>query len=210
MTKHIDKDISKYSVSGRPSEGGNRSAATHKAIIDAALQVLEEAGYQGFSIEAVAARARAGKPTIYRWWKSKGALLIEIGEQVFSPLFNLPELGSVAGELDQYMLTLWGLLHKYPNIVKGAFSAAQHDTETALQLRDRLLSRRRAIIRGILSRGLDRGEIPRGTDIDTAADIFLGVNVFRLLIDEPIDQRTGRQLVSILLHGVAAVDRPNA
>ena len=77
----------------RKSEGAVRSGKTHEAILEAALDILEEQGYAGFTIDAVALRARAGKPSIYRWWKSKGALLVEINEQLFAPLFNLPELG---------------------------------------------------------------------------------------------------------------------
>ena len=204
MIASSDKDVR---LKARRSEGSIRSENAHRAIIDAALQVLEEVGYSGFSVEAVAKRARAGKPTIYRWWKSKGALLIEISDEVFAPLFALPELGSVADDLEQYIQMGWALLNKYPNIIKGAFSAAQHDTESAIQLHNRLLSRRRAIIRGIFSRGVSRGELSPGTDIETAVDIFLGFNVFRLLIDEPIDRHAGRQLVTILLHGVAAIDR---
>jgi AcrR family transcriptional regulator len=57
---------------GRP-----RSAQAHKAIIEATLELLAEEGYQGLSIEAVAARAGVGKTTIYRRWPSKEELVME-------------------------------------------------------------------------------------------------------------------------------------
>ena len=57
---------------GRP-----RSAQAHKAIIDATLELLAEEGFQGLSIEAVAARAGVGKTTIYRRWVSKEELVME-------------------------------------------------------------------------------------------------------------------------------------
>ncbi|MBV9229687.1 MAG: TetR/AcrR family transcriptional regulator [Chloroflexi bacterium] len=57
---------------GRP-----RSAQAHKAIIEATLELLAEEGYQGLSIEAVAARAGVGKTTIYRRWSSKEELVME-------------------------------------------------------------------------------------------------------------------------------------
>ena len=57
---------------GRP-----RSAQAHKAIIDTTLELLAEEGYQGLSIEAVAARAGVGKTTIYRRWTSKEELVME-------------------------------------------------------------------------------------------------------------------------------------
>jgi len=57
---------------GRP-----RSAQAHQAIIDATLELLAEEGFQGLSIEAVAARAGVGKTTIYRRWPSKDELVME-------------------------------------------------------------------------------------------------------------------------------------
>jgi len=57
---------------GRP-----RSAQAHKAILDATLELLAEEGFQGLSIEDVAARAGVGKTTIYRRWTSKDELVID-------------------------------------------------------------------------------------------------------------------------------------
>ena len=146
-----------HEAESRRSEGAVRSSKAHQAILEAALEILEEQGYTGFTIEAVALRARAGKPTIYRWWKSKGALLVEINDQLFSPLFQLPELGSVEAELAAYLATLWRILRVHPNAVRGAFSAAQHDADTAKLLREEMLVRRRNFVHGMLSRGVARG-----------------------------------------------------
>ena len=143
-----------HEAESRRSEGAVRSSKAHQAILEAALEILEEQGYTGFTIEAVALRARAGKPTIYRWWKSKGALLVEINDQLFSPLFQLPELGSVEAELAAYLATLWRILRVHPNAVRGAFSAAQHDADTAKLLREEMLVRRRNFVHGMLSRGV--------------------------------------------------------
>src|SRR5690606_515806 len=57
---------------GRP-----RSDTSRSAILKAAHQLLRESGSAGFTVEGVAARAGAGKATIYRWWQSKGTLAIE-------------------------------------------------------------------------------------------------------------------------------------
>ena len=57
---------------GRP-----RSERAHQAVLRAASELLREAGYPGLTIEAIAARAGVGKQTIYRWWPSKGAVLLD-------------------------------------------------------------------------------------------------------------------------------------
>ena len=63
---------------GRRSIGARRNPESADAILQAAEAILTERGTAGFSIEAVAKRARAGKPTIYRWWPSRTALLLDV------------------------------------------------------------------------------------------------------------------------------------
>ncbi|MGV9879987.1 TetR/AcrR family transcriptional regulator [Streptomyces sp. NPDC003006] len=62
-----------------------RSERSRRAIYDAALALVGEVGYAKLTIEAIAARAGVGKQTIYRWWPSKGAVLLDafldLGEQ---------------------------------------------------------------------------------------------------------------------------------
>jgi AcrR family transcriptional regulator len=65
------------SEQGIRKPGRPRSAQAHKAIIDATLELLAEEGFQGLSIEAVAARSGVGKTTIYRRWASKEELVME-------------------------------------------------------------------------------------------------------------------------------------
>src|SRR5262245_9961540 len=74
---------------GRP-----RSAAAHDAIRGAALELFIEQGVGGTSIEAVAAKARVGKASIYRRWQSKEALLIDAVIDVFAEPTR-PDTGSV-------------------------------------------------------------------------------------------------------------------
>ncbi len=62
----------------RRSIGAQRNPDSERAILDAARDLLAEEGLAGFSIEAVARRARAGKPTIYRWWPDKTRLLLAV------------------------------------------------------------------------------------------------------------------------------------
>ncbi|MGA3404075.1 MAG: helix-turn-helix domain-containing protein, partial [Acetobacteraceae bacterium] len=64
----------------RRSIGAVRNSEAHRSILAAAAQILNESGYAGFTIEAVARRAGASKPTIYRWWTGKAALITELYE----------------------------------------------------------------------------------------------------------------------------------
>ncbi|MDX3574010.1 TetR/AcrR family transcriptional regulator [Streptomyces sp. ID05-47C] len=64
--------------SGKPApDTTRRSERSRRAIYDAALALVAEAGYPRTTIEGIAARAGVGKQTIYRWWGSKADVLLE-------------------------------------------------------------------------------------------------------------------------------------
>lgn len=58
-------------------DSSRRSDRSRRAICDAALSLVGEVGYARTTIEGIAARAGVGKQTIYRWWPSKAAVLME-------------------------------------------------------------------------------------------------------------------------------------
>ncbi|MFC9799605.1 TetR/AcrR family transcriptional regulator [Streptomyces bacillaris] len=58
-------------------DASRRSDRSRRAIYDAALALVGENGYRRTTIEGIAARAGVGKQTIYRWWPSKAAVLME-------------------------------------------------------------------------------------------------------------------------------------
>ena len=79
-----------------------RSERSRRAILTAALDLVEEVGYAKTSVEGIAARAGVGKQTIYRWWPSKGAVLLDAllalseGDDGVEPL---PDTGDLAADL---------------------------------------------------------------------------------------------------------------
>ncbi|WP_405653719.1 TetR/AcrR family transcriptional regulator [Streptomyces sp. RK9] len=77
-----------------------RSERSRRAIYDAALSLVGEVGYGKMTIEAIAARAGVGKQTIYRWWPSKSAVLLDafldLSEQASAELSAKAGLAEVA------------------------------------------------------------------------------------------------------------------
>lgn len=92
-------------VAGRRSIGAQRNPESERAILTAARELIAEEGLAGFSIEAVARRARAGKPTIYRWWPNRAMLLLDVYGGLKEDLPAV-ETGTLAGDIAAFVTGL--------------------------------------------------------------------------------------------------------
>ncbi|MDA8371628.1 MAG: TetR/AcrR family transcriptional regulator [Nocardiopsaceae bacterium] len=84
-----------------------RSERSRKAILQAARDLVAETGYAKLTIEAIAARAKVGKQTIYRWWPSKGAVLLDsvlaLSQADQDQDITLPDTGDIETDLKALM-----------------------------------------------------------------------------------------------------------
>ena len=76
-----------------------RSAESHAAILQAALELVVEDGLRGTTIEGIAARAGVGKTTIYRRWRTKEELFMEALQAIAFALPD-PDTGSLRGDME--------------------------------------------------------------------------------------------------------------
>ncbi|MEQ8832802.1 MAG: TetR/AcrR family transcriptional regulator [Alphaproteobacteria bacterium] len=178
---------------GRP-----RDAATHQSILDAANQILSDAGYRGFSIEGVAAKAGVSKTSIYRRWPSKGALLLDLymagmDGAALADLQHLP----IRDAFQRYLsLSVKRLENPFwTNTIQSLVAEAQADPEMADLFRAKVIVPRRESGRILLQRGIDEGQIDSSIDIDIVLDAVFGALWYRLLLGHmPIDQRFANAL----------------
>lgn len=140
-----------------------------------------EAGYAGFTIEQVARRAGAGKPTIYRWWSGKPALLLEIYARQRLDLSGT-DTGSLEGDLVALLRRLFRFWGATP--AGQAFTAilveAQHDP-AALQALRAFLAERTYPLAEPFDRAARRGELASDFDLATTLDLVSGYVWARLL-----------------------------
>ena len=165
----------------RSSAGPRRSKAAAEAILEAAEAVLAEAGYAGFTIEQVARRAGAGKPTIYRWWSGKPALLIEIYAR--QPLdLSGTDTGSLEGDLIAALSRLLAFWRDTP--AGEAFTAllveAQHDP-AALEMLRAFVAERSLPLADLFNRAARRGELAADFGLAAGLDLVSGYVWARLL-----------------------------
>jgi AcrR family transcriptional regulator len=171
---------------GRP-----RDASRDAALRNAALEVMAEVGYGALTMDAVAARAKAGKATIYRRWESKLELVVDTCNQLVQRNIPEPDHGSVARDLHEFLTAfvtfLTGPVGKAAQALVGELP---HEPELAAAFRESFLLPQRAILRRIIGRGLERGEIRADAPIDTVVELAGAALTYRLMLTgDPLDQR---------------------
>jgi len=192
----------------RPRTGNRRNPVLHQAIIAAATQVLAKEGPTRFTIEAVAKLAGCGKPTIYRWWPSRPALLLEVFEQVVQQELSPPEGKDLAEDLAAMMQQIWGVWRKdsLGALYRLILSEMMLDEEGARYLREVFIPRRQAFTALAFEAAKERGVIPPGTDVKFLLDVFYGYSLFRLITrqldDDQVPDRIATTIAQIAHSGI--------
>lgn len=184
---------------GRP-----RSERATRAILDAAIDGLVESGYEGLTMEGVAARAGVGKATVYRRWSSKESL-VRAAVEDFVSWIAIPDTGSVRGDLLQLEREAVAVYRGKPGrLMPALVSAMARSAALAEAIRDDFLRSRRAALRTVLRKGVARGEIRRDADLELALDFLGGPLFYRLLITGgPLDEALAAGVVEVMLHGIS-------
>ena len=195
--------MTKKAEDRRTSIGSQRNPASEEAILKAAQDILLEGGLQAFSIEAVARRAKAGKPTIYRWWPSRAALLLDVYHRQKDGVPH-PDTGDIREDLSQFLSGLLGFWRDGGGaIFRSIIAEAQSDPDALKALQAYALSRCRQS-GAILARGQARGEVR--TDLDPALliELFSSFAWHRLLTSRlDVSREEIAQIVSAVVDGVA-------
>lgn len=119
-------------AAGRRSIGAQRNPESEKAILKAARELLAEEGLAGFSIEAVARRAHAGKPTIYRWWPDRTRLLLAVYAEFKEQMAGF-ETGTLEGDVRAFLTNLFTFWRDSPAgpVFRSILAESQSDTEAS-------------------------------------------------------------------------------
>ncbi|MER6141412.1 TetR/AcrR family transcriptional regulator [Streptomyces sparsogenes] len=142
---------------------GGRTARVRQQVLDAVLAELGEAGYDGLTMEAVAARAGVHRATVYRRWGDVGGLLADVLDAAGDDDWQPPDTGSLRGDLAALNQEIQDALTAQPPIV-AALIAASFRSEKADRAQRRLWEDRYARCEAIVARAVRRGELPPDTD----------------------------------------------
>lgn len=197
-TSSVSRQDPPAARSASPQRGRPRDVSRDAALRDAALEVMAEVGYRSLTMDAVAARARAGKATIYRRWESKIDLIVDVCNQLVQRNVPEPDHGSIETDLHEFLgafaAFLTGPVGKAAQALVGELP---HEPELAAAFRESFLLPQRGILRRVIGRGVERGEIRPDAPVDTVVELAGASLIYRLMLSgEPLDQR----FVDRLLH----------
>lgn len=188
-------------------QGRPRSIKSHQAILQAALALLAEVGFDGMSIEAIAARAGVGKTTIYRRYSSKEELLADAIESVREET-DIPNTGSLQGDIDVLIessaqITLSPLGRK---TVAMIISSASSSPQFAQIYWVKYLQPRRQAFEIVLERAKVRNEVEESLDAGLVFDAMSGIMLYALIFqpaNESWEDYVRRALHFLIREGLA-------
>jgi AcrR family transcriptional regulator len=167
----------------RRPPGRPRSEAARQAILQSTLKLLRDTGFEGLTMEAVAAEANVGKATLYRWWPNKAALVVDAFAESANEELRFPDTGSVLEDMERQMVHVVRIfLSTRGKIVSCLIGGGQSDPELISAFRERFLKPRREEAYATLRRGLDRNELRSDADLDLLLDSLYGPIYMRFLI----------------------------
>lgn len=194
-------------IERRGRAGRPRDERADGAIVAAALELLAEVGVHRFRMDDVAGRAGVGKATIYRRYPSKEQLVAAAVASLVSEI-ALPDTGTTRGDLLSLMRDAVAVYSRpgAGGLMASLVEAMRHDPALAAAVREGFLAGRRAALEQVIERGVERGDLAAGLDMELALDVLGGPLFYRLLITGgPIDEPLAQGVVALILTGFGTV-----
>jgi AcrR family transcriptional regulator len=191
-------------VDARPA-GRPRSAEADEAIRQATIELCVEQGFEGTTVEAVAARAGVGKATVYRRHANRVSLVVEAASDVCGCLAEHADTGAV---LEDLRLIAHGIVRTLDSertraVLSQIVAAAARNTELRAAQR-RFVATRRAVAIAAIRRGVARGELRTDTEPELLADLFAAPLFHRAIsLGERVDTRYADALVEAAVRAFA-------
>ena len=183
-----------------------RSETARRAVLDAALALCTDEGYPSLTIEGIAARAGVSKKTIYRWWKSKGDVLLEAVVDLANVSANHVDTGDLVEDIVTQLCAVIDLLvPHHTSAVTGLIAEALRDDAVATALREQLIKPNILLFNARMQKSVERGELPAQVDPRLLNDLLHGTIYHRLVFHLGMPDRAElRERVKVVLAGVRA------
>lgn len=189
-------------ICGRP-----RSAEADEAILRAALELCAQDGFDGATVEAVAARAGVGKATVYRRYPNRVGLAVAAATHVCSRLVDDVDTGSVREDLRLIAHSVVRMIDvELTRVILAEIAATAARNAEVREAQQQFVATRRAVTARAIARGIARGELRPDTDRDVLGDfVIAGIFHRGVTLGEPVDDRYADRLVDAAMGAFGVV-----
>jgi AcrR family transcriptional regulator len=181
---------------GRP-----RSEYARQAILAATTHLIGQDGYGRVTMEAIARDAGVSKQTVYRWWPTKAAIVLEALNEGAAVIAPVTDTGSFSTDLRVFLRrTVTGAGGRNARLLAALMAEAQLDDAFAESFRTGFLARRRQALRELLEHGRSREELSTSVDLDFVVELAFATLWYRILSHhQPLNRRFADQLTDTVL-----------
>ena len=190
----------------RPRVAGDREAE----VLAATLEVLADVGYDRLTMDAVAARAKASKATLYRRWASKLRLVMDALHTIKEPPTEI-DTGSLRGDLQQLFCGMGGVMDPQAVAVFGSvITAVARDEEFAQASRREFIGPRLQVSKQAWRRAAERGELREDLDLTLFEPALAGIVLHRVFVmgEQPSEDLVTRVIDQIILPAATGAGGP--
>ncbi|MGW7467267.1 TetR/AcrR family transcriptional regulator [Streptomyces xantholiticus] len=198
-------------------DSSRRSERSRRAIHDAALALVGEIGYARTTIEGIASRAGVGKQTIYRWWPSKAAVLLEafldLAEQASDAAgpggYEIPDTGDLEADLRLVLRATVDEMNTpvYDAPARALAAEGVVDAAVGAQFVEKLLEPQLQLYVTRLRAAQQAGQVRPGIDPRIALELFVGPLAHRWLLRTlPLTHEYADLVVDYAVNGLAPRD----
>jgi len=193
---------------GRPPR---QTAESHAAIMNAVYALLQKKSVRDLTMEEVAQRAKVGKPTLYKWWPTKGTLVLAMLCERMAPNLERPTALTAEESLRFRVRRLVDAFNgPFGPVVAGLIAEGQSEPAILQAFFDRWVSPRRTATIADLERGKHANELQSETEPELLNDAIFGAIYYRLLLRSgPLTRRFGEELVEQVLRGHRSGNAPS-
>ncbi|GAB4085384.1 TetR/AcrR family transcriptional regulator [Myceligenerans cantabricum] len=181
--------------------GAARSESARLAVLRTTAELFAQRGYDHLTIEGIAAEAGVSKQTIYRWWRSKSALVAEcLFEGLLLPAeLTPPDTGDIRTDMTTWLDELFRFVDAPGNngLVRSLITVAAENEDVGRQLNTSLGVS--SLLTTRLATAAQSGDLPEGTPLRELIDAAVGAVILHVLQRSPVEPGAAQRLVGVLL-----------
>ena len=184
--------VTKFADATQPSPWSPRETE----FLEVTLRLLQQHGYDGLTVDAVATTARASKATVYRRWPSKAELVLAAFMEGIRQVAVPPDTGTLRGDLLRVGQLVCEQARKHASTMRAVLFEVSRNPALNDVMQHQFMDQRKALIRHVLRQAVERGEIDQAAISNELWDLLPGYLIFRSIVaGRPPTQRTVQALV---------------